>query len=128
MNENKKVIKNIEGIHFVNLCDHRVSLFTGETVLNIPRSGEIARCKTHNELICYVNTVVPITAQVIEYITGLPEPKENTIYIVSKQVRDAAPERHDLVAPGVKIKSVNGTDNGCTTFSIDPSMIKNFLK
>lgn len=52
-------------------------------------------------------------------ITGLPEPKQNTYYIVSKMVAQACPERGDLIFSGtmVRVRDNAGAIVGCVDFS-----------
>lgn len=47
-------------------------------------------------------------------IIGLPDPADNTVYIVAKAVADAAPRhREDLVSPGKLIRDAGGNVVAC---------------
>ena len=55
-------------------------------------------CTLHCDEGQYVGTINGICQQVFGDVTGLPEPKEDTVYIVSALVL-AATDRQDVVAP-----------------------------
>lgn len=47
-------------------------------------------------------------------IVGLPDPADNTVYIVAKAVADAAPAgRGDLMSPGRLLRDADGNVIGC---------------
>lgn len=50
-------------------------------------------------------------------ITGLPDAKPGTWYIVSKIVAQACPERTDLIIPGTMVRSTDDHVVGCIDFS-----------
>lgn len=50
-------------------------------------------------------------------ITGLPEPKTDTYYIVSKILAQAYPEREDLIFPGTTVYDADDNIVGCIDFS-----------
>ena len=50
-------------------------------------------------------------------ITGLPEPKPDTYYIVSKMLAQACPEREDLIFPGTSVYDAEDNVVGCIDFS-----------
>lgn len=50
-------------------------------------------------------------------ITGLPEPKPDTYYIVSKILAQACPERKDLIFPGTLVYDAEDNVVGCIDFS-----------
>lgn len=87
----------------VNLTTHDIVLYghAGAETLTIPPSGTVARCDTHRARVGQLGLhgLVP-TVQVNRVyfgdVTGLPEPTERTIYIVSRIVAEACPERRDL--------------------------------
>jgi len=92
-------------ISLVNLTPHEVTVYSqdGQTpILTIPPSGTVARVTPIARIVGYLNGI-PIRK--VEYgdITGLPEPQENTVFIVSTVVLIAAKEkgldRRDLVSP-----------------------------
>lgn len=50
-------------------------------------------------------------------ITGLPDAKPGTYYIVSKTLAQACPEREDLIFPGTLIYDAEDNVVGCIDFS-----------
>lgn len=50
-------------------------------------------------------------------ITGLPEPKPDTYYIVSKILAQACPERKDLIFPGTLVYDAEDNVVGCIDFA-----------
>jgi len=99
-------------VKFVNLTPHEVVVFdsTGQNIiLRIPPSGQVARVSVASEVVGEVNGI-PIRKTVYGDILDLPEPRSNTIYIVSTIVLIAAKEkgiyRRDLIAPDTNPDSV----------------------
>ena len=99
-------------IKFVNLTPHEVVILSqnGENVvMRVPPSGTVARVSTKSEIICEVGGV-PVRKVTYGDIEGLPEPKGDTIYIVSTIVLLALKEkgihRNDVVSPDTNIDSV----------------------
>ncbi len=50
-------------------------------------------------------------------ITGLPDPKPDAYYIVSKVLAQVCPEREDLIFPGTVVRNGSGDVVGCIGFS-----------
>ena len=79
-------------MNFVNLTPHPVVLNDGTT---FPPSGGVARVSaTYSDFdsngVAVVNFGDPV---------GLPDPQEDTMYIVSGLLKQACPDRQDLVSP-----------------------------
>ncbi len=89
-------------VEFVNLTPHEVIVFDEEgknVLLRVPPSGQIARVEVRRELVGDVNGIPAVRNEFGE-VTGLPEPCEDTIYIVSLIVLNAlGGKRKDVVAP-----------------------------
>lgn len=112
------------GSTFVNLCFHEIKIIMEDgTMLVIPESGVTARCKNENKVSHYIDGV-PITVQDIGEVQGVPEEKPNTYYIVSQMVRDALPERKDLLVAGPKVKNIQGYTIGCKSLSTGKKIIR----
>lgn len=92
---------------FVNLTPHAIKLNDG-TIFE--PSGIVARVASELVKIDDVDGV-PVFSQNFGEITGLPEEKFNTIYIVSAMVL-AASNRNDLMAPATSHKDVVRNENG----------------
>lgn len=114
--------------YLVNLTPHTVHLFTlGDVPTAIPSAG-IARV---TELV--VDSVdgpikwdrfgdsgiqdVPLVSKGYGAVTGIPEPRPYTLYIVSAIVQAACPQRTDLVAPHDIVRDSSGNIRGCRGFS-----------
>ena len=99
-------------VRFINLTPHEVTVYSEdgkEVVLRIPPSGTIARVSTTSKIIKKVDGVL-IRKTEYNKIEGLPEPQEDTIYIVSTVLLIALKEkgimRDDVIAPDTNPDSV----------------------
>ena len=96
---------------FINLTPHdiKVVLEHGEDNIHIfPQSGTIARVGTTQK---HAETIegVKIFTTVFGQVEGLPEPKEDTMFIVSGMVLSALNgTRPDVVAPAKLIRDMVG--------------------
>lgn len=95
---------NMEKVKFLNCTPHEVCLNDGT---KFPPSGVCPRISSgYTEP--DANGVATPTFGAVE---GLPEPQENTLYIVSGMVLSAVKDRDDLVAPATSHpKSVRFSD------------------
>ena len=107
----------------INLTPHTVTLVCGNKTVDIQPSGMIARVSATSQ---QVGTITidgfdfPVVKTVFGDVQGLPEPAENTIYIVSTLVLSAAQGRNDLVAPntGAAIRDADGKIVGVPGFQV----------
>ncbi|MEM4202481.1 MAG: hypothetical protein QXS54_00280 [Candidatus Methanomethylicaceae archaeon] len=91
-------------MNVINLTPHKVVVITEDEnhnpyVYEFPPSGVIARVSsTQTEVTC-INGI-PVVKTEIGEVENLPEPQDDTIYIVSSLVAQAlAGKRDDVVAP-----------------------------
>jgi len=88
-------------MQIVNLTPHTINLNTSGTALEIESSG-IARVDetiTSEGSLCFGGAnVVPIVSKTFSEVTGIPDPVEGTIYVVSSMVLSAC-DRDDVYAP-----------------------------
>ncbi len=108
-------------MQLVNLTPHVVRIFgqDGETLLaEIFPSGEVARCSVTSTEVGRVGDV-PLFAAVFGQVDGLPEPRPETIFIVSMLVRSALPNRVDLASPGELIRDASGQPIGCKGLNVN---------
>lgn len=97
----------------VNCTTHPVTIVENGVVLrSIPTSGDVARLSVSMEPAGVV-LGIPITRTVFGEPVGLPEPKLGTCYIVSQLVKNALPERDDLVVPAEVVRDADGNIIGC---------------
>lgn len=104
-------------IHLINLTDHPVNLFNpeGTRVLDIiPPSGKVARVVSNQE---HIGDFLIRFKPVANF--NIPEPVENTYYIVSNVVRAAFPDRKDLCSPNAPVKNSNGANIGCRSLMVN---------
>ena len=101
-------------MNIVNLTSHTLNEVTTGT--NIAPSGVVARVNQHNSKTAeYAG--MPIYTTVFGDLEGLPDPKEDTLYVVSAMALNAVPEdRTDVVAPGFLKRDERGNPIGCVGF------------
>lgn len=122
----------------VNLTPHDVAIYnTSDCILNngrlylrekedmeYPESLRVYPAAKEPARVTFVQKTVGKADRILIYrwtaeeITGLPEPKRGTWYIVSKTVAQACPERDDLLIPGNnKVRDKTNAIVGCIDFS-----------
>lgn len=108
-------------VNIVNLTAH--SILEMSSNIEYKASGIIARVNMIQKSIFTLNTGVAITKTIYDSIVGLPEPKQNTFYLVSAVVINALREnnitRDDVIAPNKVIRDSNGTVKGCVGFRLN---------
>ncbi|MCK9576450.1 MAG: hypothetical protein M0R51_11055 [Clostridia bacterium] len=101
--------KNIINLtpHDIILCDEN-----GTVIQSIPSTGKIARAQ---EIRTQIDEINGIPVYKIEYgnTIDLPEPQDNTIYIVSSLTAQAAKDRTDLYIPADSVRDAHGKIIGC---------------
>lgn len=86
--QKQQVLENIE-TEFVNLCDHPVNLLRADgTEIVVPPSGTFARAKEVYQSAGYSINGVEVVDMEYGDVENVPEPKGDTVYIVSSIVRD----------------------------------------
>lgn len=103
---------------FVNLTPHDIHIIARSGVIRtIEKSGQVARCA---ESITDIGTIdgVAITRTVFGEVTGLPDPIDGTVFIVSMAIRSALPDRTDLASPGKIVRDENGVIVGCQSLNM----------
>ena len=101
-------------MQYINLTQHTITdVMTGKTY---EPSGIEARASTKATLLNEIDGTKIYAYKQVD-IESLPEPKPNTMYIVSNMALNAVPEhRIDVVAPGPAKRSVRGSVIGCRGF------------
>lgn len=111
-------MKNIVNLtpHAININRHQID------TIEIPPSGTVARC---DEVRTNIDSIDLIPVDVVSFgdVEGLPEPQENTVYIVSALVAARVPERRDVYMPGKAIRDDAGRVIGCSGLSQVPAPI-----
>lgn len=98
-------------MRIINLTPHALNLVTGEGTVTIPPSGTIARVSVNRTQIGTVSidgVTVPLNRSQYGEVVDLPDPAEDTLYVVSALVAAACPERSDLVVPDDLVRDEQG--------------------
>lgn len=112
MNKNMNTVVD-RGITFVNLTPHSLDILLDDgEQLHIPhdKNDPYVRSVQSNTPTRKVGRV-QLYKSTFGEIEGLPEPAENTIYIVSAIIAERI-RREDVIAPGVVIRNVDGSIRG----------------
>ena len=107
---------------FINLTPHAVNVVlpNGEELVII--STGIARVAETTTQIGELDGI-PLFKSTYGQVQGLPEPAPNTVYIVSKMVTDALPQRRDLFIPAVTVRDEQGRIIGCKGLAPNPHCV-----
>jgi hypothetical protein len=102
----------------INLTPHTINIHTEDDVMKVPASGQVARVTEERQFVGRLPNGIPV--QRVEYGSpyGLPGPAEGVIYVVSRIVKNAAPERKDVYAPGPAVRDRDGRVMGCEGLSV----------
>lgn len=93
---------------FVNLTQHNLTIIlkNGDGLV-LPASGEVARVTFSTQQVDEIDGI-PIFKTVYEpEVTGLPEPQDGTIFVVSSLAAQTA-KRQDVLAPTQLIRDDDG--------------------
>lgn len=105
----------------INLTPHDITITNGTSTVTVKPSG-LARCEETSEEIKVVEDWIPVLRTTYGKISGLPEPEENTIYVVSARVAQALketnPGRTDVMIPAKTLRDSEGNIIGCSGLSI----------
>jgi hypothetical protein len=111
----------------VNLTPHPVVIFVQGRQVTVPPSGVVARVREVVEDVGEIEIqdgiLVPVRRKFLaDEIDGLPDPADDTIYIVSFLAAQAAWERGrtDVVATGDPVRDENGRIIGVTSLYVKP--------
>jgi hypothetical protein len=99
---------------FVNLTPHNINEV--ESDQSFPPSGVIGRVSSTSEIMVNCGGVNIYTNHYGD-VVGMPDPVDNTYYIVSGMVLEALRgKRSDIVAPGELVRDIAGNPIGCKGF------------
>ena len=102
---------------FINLTPHAINVFDdgGNIILSLPPSGEVARVASNRELVGHLGPV-PVFKTVFGDVVGLPDPRPDTVFVVSTLVLSALAQkgvtRDDVVAPDTSPQGAVRDDAG----------------
>lgn len=99
---------------FVNLTPHKLNIYTPDEIgcTVIEPSGRVARVTVTREV---AGEAAGITLFKTTFgdVVDLPEPQEDTIFIVSALVRGRVDNREDVFSPGELVRDDDGRPVGC---------------
>ena len=98
----------------INLTPHEISFVgeNGEITLVIEPSGSVARVSVTTETIGEC-CGIPVTKTAYGIVEGLPEPQDDTVYLVSSLVATRVPDRGDVFIPNESVRDETGKIIGC---------------
>jgi hypothetical protein len=106
----------------INLTPHQLDIYVElgsahlSRTLSIPPSGIVPRVGVSARPIGHVlveGVEVPVTATSYGAVSDLPEPNPVNVYVVSRVVAEASPDRSDLLIPGEAVRDQAGRVIGC---------------
>ena len=113
--------------NIINLTLHTLTVVVnGKTVLEVPASGQLARCAqttTMNDPVVVNGVEIPTGANAFGEIEGLPEAQPDTLFFVSALVAQAAwaQGRNDVVCPLVAVRDDQGRVIGTSGLATNPA-------
>jgi hypothetical protein len=104
---------------FVNLTPHDIKVVLASGYCKtIPTSGMVARVETESKQVGTCLSV-PLFKTTFGNVQDLPEQRDNILLIVSAMVRNALPNRNDLISPKGLIRDGQGNVLGCEGFDMN---------
>lgn len=102
----------------INLTPHAITFVDaeGNQILTVPASGQLARvaAKTVQTGQRRLGDVLlPVTGTEYGEVEGLPDPEEDTIYLVSSLVAQRCKDRGDVFIPNESVRDSEGRIIGC---------------
>ena len=101
----------------VNCCKHDVEICDeyGNIIKVYKPSGYVARLAHRQKFVDDIDGI-PVKVRENKRIVGLPEPEEDTFYIVSNIVMENCSYRRDIISCGGKYYNDDGSLRGWTAF------------
>lgn len=107
-------------MQIINLTPHSIKLVdkNGNVIKVWNKCENPARCKQET---IYVTNIgdVPISKTKFGEVYDLPPPNPATLYIVSRFIMIACPERQDLLVPNEIYRTRDGVVQGCQSFAVN---------
>lgn len=98
----------------INLTPHKVTIVNteGTSIMEIPVSGIVARVTCETVQTGEIEGI-PVTETSYSEVTGLPDPSEGIVYIVSSLVAQRCKDRNDVFIPNESVRDEEGRIIGC---------------
>lgn len=103
-------------MEIVNLTPHNIRILSSDKIteiINVPPSGIIARVTVTRTQAGVIAPGIPIFVSQYGDVTGVPTPTTKIVYLVSAMVRQALPNRMDVLSPGELVRGTDGQPIGC---------------
>lgn len=103
----------------INLTPHDI-VITVDGRTEVIKSSGLARCKETSVQVGLIDGWIPVFETTYGEVSGLPEPAEDTIYIVSAIVAKAeeVKSRTDICIPAKTIRDDKGNIIGCVGLNL----------
>jgi len=102
----------------INLTPHSLNIKKIDgSIETIQPTGIIARVSSKVETVGEINGI-SITKQTFGDVIDLPEPTEDTVFVVSRMVKDRVPDRTDVLVPGTPVRDDKGNIIGANGLSL----------
>ena len=86
-------------MNLINLTPHVVNVQDAEGIMSIQPTTPPARVQTSNQVLYTIEQDIPVSRVAYGETENLPQPTENTLFIVSMVVAQANRHRSDLICP-----------------------------
>lgn len=98
----------------INKVPHSINVLseTNELIAHFPKSNGMIRLSQTTKIVGEINGI-PISQTILGEPEQLPEYTKNVYYIVSHIVKQALPDRTDLLVPSQIVRDENGVIIGC---------------
>lgn len=98
----------------INLTPHAITFLDGNNsvLATIEPSGVVARASQTRERVSEVNGI-PVNQCSYGAVTGLPDPQDGTIYLVSALTAQACRDRNDVFITDDAVRNESGQIIGC---------------
>ena len=100
--------------NFINLTPHVINVVDKA---DFSPSGTVARVATTSTIVDVVNGI-DILDTTFGDVVDLPAPVKGTMFIVSRLVKSAVPNRTDCVTPGALVRDEDGNIIGCSSLTL----------
>ena len=101
----------------INLTPHPINVIVDGQVVNQYPSMGVLRASSCSRIIGEVDGI-QLSKVTYGEVTGLPEPKQGVMYIVSRAIKKSVPDRDDCIVPNLLVRDKNGNITGCRGFSL----------
>lgn len=102
------------------MTPHPITIVDDSNVVikTIPASGNLIRLSTSTVDAGFAVDDIKVTKTVFDSPEGLPDYSLGTFYVVSQLVKNALPNRSDLLVPAEVVRDNNGNIIGCKSLGV----------